>query len=349
MADQLQQLQDIQTNTFKQNKQLLDVNTNIAEQLKLQLEAIQAAKDAKTPVGFSYDKTLSGIATKDGFKFTDTPDFKLTMANGDIIKRDYKTLDEMINGLKDLVTKYPTEYLYNQAQSAIAMYSKINGVIPKLNGYLDITSLNYNTAGNTVYSMMQDLGKTVSQSKTAASYAEALAWDNAYKTGQLSENTKRYYDANMIMSGYSDNGAVYHVGSNQYGWLTKDLGDMLGSLVGIGKTDVSLGDTWYRYKNSLNDGSQGYRYPSYAVGTSYVPEDQLAQVHQGEAILPVDHAKIYRENGLNNGNDSNLLKELITEVKDLKSQNAILVDITDRYVQAEAQKDRKLRAEALSA
>jgi hypothetical protein len=34
--------------------------------------------------------------------------------------------------------------------------------------------------------------------------------------------------------------------------------------------------------------------PSYDEGTDFVPEDQVAEVHQGEAILPADEAAVYR-------------------------------------------------------
>src|ERR1039458_1901789 len=34
--------------------------------------------------------------------------------------------------------------------------------------------------------------------------------------------------------------------------------------------------------------------PSYGEGTTYVPEDQVAKVHEGEAVLPPEEAAQYR-------------------------------------------------------
>jgi hypothetical protein len=54
---------------------------------------------------------------------------------------------------------------------------------------------------------------------------------------------------------------------------TSGLGSFLGSIFGAGY-------------------SSGGNVPSYAVGTSYVPRDQLAMVHKGEAIIPADMNRI---------------------------------------------------------
>jgi tape measure domain-containing protein len=359
MAEQLQELQDIQSNTFKQNEQMLAINTNIAEQLKLQIKQIQDAKDAITPTEFAYDTSLSGIATNDGFKFTDLPDFAITMANGDVIRREYATLDEAIAGLKDLVAQYPTEYLYNQAKSAIDMYSKMGNIIPSLDNYLNLSTIKYNMVGSEVYTMMQDLGKSVEDSKMAASYAEALAWTNAKNSGQLSASQEQYLNQGMYWSGYSDTGRIYQVGQSDAFYFTRDLSELLGSLVGFGNSNITLDADWYRYVNNLSDGSQGYRYPSYDVGTSYVPEDQLAQIHKSEKIIDPQSSAILNKYGIKvnpMGGGTSYLMELVNEIKKLndktktiEAQNAILVDIIHKYVDAEDRKDRKARALEFSA
>lgn len=64
--------------------------------------------------------------------------------------------------------------------------------------------------------------------------------------------------------------------------------------------------------NSLN-----YKFPSYDVGTNYVPNDQLAMVHQGEAIIPAKYNKPYT------GNDNSALYDTISvmnqEIGNLRS------------------------------
>ena len=48
----------------------------------------------------------------------------------------------------------------------------------------------------------------------------------------------------------------------------------------------------------------GFKVPSYDVGTTFVPQDQLAMVHQGEAIIPRDLNPFTK--GTGSGNDASL-------------------------------------------
>jgi hypothetical protein len=60
-------------------------------------------------------------------------------------------------------------------------------------------------------------------------------------------------------------------------------------------------------------GSIGVKVPQFAVGTNYVPNDMLAMVHEGEAIVP----KAYNPSA--NGNDE-LMRVLIGEVTNLRAE-----------------------------
>lgn len=72
-------------------------------------------------------------------------------------------------------------------------------------------------------------------------------------------------------------------------------GGGLGGLIGIG---TSLAASYFAGGASTADPTAGGMYssygelnavPSYAVGTNYVPNDQLAMVHKGEAIIPAKY------------------------------------------------------------
>lgn len=62
--------------------------------------------------------------------------------------------------------------------------------------------------------------------------------------------------------------------------------------------------------------------PSFSVGANIIPQDMIAQVHKGEMIVPAKFNPA--TSGIRNGIDNNLVKELITEVRALRSENAQL-------------------------
>lgn len=79
----------------------------------------------------------------------------------------------------------------------------------------------------------------------------------------------------------------------------------------LGKTAYSIGRTIYSnlVAGVKGTGTVGYSPPAgsrqiapgvsaYAMGTSYVPYDQLAFIHQGEAVLTPNEASVYRAAGL---------------------------------------------------
>ena len=71
--------------------------------------------------------------------------------------------------------------------------------------------------------------------------------------------------------------------SGGWNWLADKVGGLVDSLLG-----------------GYNAGKQGDAYnpniPEYALGTNYVPHDQMAMVHEGEAIVPADLNKSFKSN-----------------------------------------------------
>jgi len=57
--------------------------------------------------------------------------------------------------------------------------------------------------------------------------------------------------------------------------------------------------------------------PKLAVGTNYVPEDQLAYIHEGEAVIP---KKFNSQEYFGNGNEetNSLLQTLIEKVENIE-------------------------------
>jgi hypothetical protein len=62
--------------------------------------------------------------------------------------------------------------------------------------------------------------------------------------------------------------------------------------------------------------------PAFAVGTNYVPKDMIAQIHEGEMIVPKAFNPVAAGNSfVKNDSDSALTKELLDEIKALRAEN----------------------------
>lgn len=61
-----------------------------------------------------------------------------------------------------------------------------------------------------------------------------------------------------------------------------------------------------------------YGVPQYAVGTNYVPNDQLAMIHKGEAIIPAKYNKPYTPPA-NNGELDSTISAMTQEIANLRS------------------------------
>ena len=79
------------------------------------------------------------------------------------------------------------------------------------------------------------------------------------------------------------------------------------SVLDIAKRVDALRDFWSR--------QFGVNLPSYAVGTPFVPEDQIAQIHQGEMIIPASAAAQLRKYGVGSQPDSGLQAEILSELR----------------------------------
>ena len=71
--------------------------------------------------------------------------------------------------------------------------------------------------------------------------------------------------------------------------------------------------------------------PKYDVGTNYVPNDQIAVVHQGEAIVPKKYNPIVNQNYINNFN-SNEVAYLLREIKDTLEEKEFNAFISEEEI-----------------
>jgi len=131
---------------------------------------------------------------------------------------------------------------------------------------------------------------------------------------------RQTYSASEIQTAASDIVGKYQT-SNGIDWNGADAA--------VGRAAIAAGVSSSQLAASLGV-SQSYilqrasdlGLPSFAIGTNYVPSDMVAQIHEGEAIVP----KAYNPaagNGRNNSNNNEQLEKLVecltTEVKRLQS------------------------------
>ncbi|WP_027477898.1 phage tail length tape measure family protein [Curvibacter gracilis] len=79
----------------------------------------------------------------------------------------------------------------------------------------------------------------------------------------------------------------------------------------------------FRYEDLLR-AAESVGVPRFAVGTNYVPQDMLALIHEGEAIVPKAYNPAAHALPQTNGATAELLTRLIAEVQALRAQTAQL-------------------------
>lgn len=117
---------------------------------------------------------------------------------------------------------------------------------------------------------------------------------------------------------------------NTWNWI----GDVIADAIPGGETSESRKQQRNRdaiKKNNPLLNSVNKLFPSYDVGTNYVPNDQLAMVHKGEAIIPAKYNKPY------NGNDNSVLYSVISdmnqEIANLRSLIQGGIPVSGTFVQ----------------
>lgn len=75
------------------------------------------------------------------------------------------------------------------------------------------------------------------------------------------------------------------------------------------------------------------KHPSYDVGTNYVPNDQLAYVHKGEAIIPAKYNKPVSLDNTATNRTNEEIRNLVNQVRELQSMVAQGIRINGEFVQ----------------
>lgn len=159
---------------------------------------------------------------------------------------------------------------------------------------------------------------TVSRSEMEALYGADWVANSGYTYGDQSRSA--LYQQN-IGSGQSE--AEYYAALRSAmekalseGQSAQWIADTIASTGTLADMAAAYGITAAQLEENLRKG--GANIPAFAVGTNYVPRDMLAQIHEGEAIVPKAYNPAANP-GMGGGSD-----ELLAEVRALRAEVAAL-------------------------
>lgn len=143
-------------------------------------------------------------------------------------------------------------------------------------------------------------GATVAVGKLAEMQTAFDRWFGNTQAGEVTRDKQVFGDAYWtrlagdMASFTGSDGAVSYIRASE-------------SLLDIAKRIPELRADWEK--------QFGISLPSYAVGTPFVPEDQIAQIHQGEMIIPASAAAQLRKYGIGSQPDNGLQAEILAELR----------------------------------
>ena len=112
--------------------------------------------------------------------------------------------------------------------------------------------------------------------------------------------------------------AAYYTGADGTDWAAADAA--LGrAAIANGVSSAQLAAALGKSQQSILDRAAELGLPSFAVGTNYVPRDMIAQIHEGEAIVPRAYNPAAGGGGANNDRLERLVEGLTAEFQRLQS------------------------------
>jgi methyl-accepting chemotaxis protein len=200
---------------------------------------------------------------------------------------------------------------------------------------------------SSIAGLKEQISGNLEQTKTYAEKIEEAYDDGSLsveQTAQQAENLKRWIEHDITRLKYLKDTDWYGSNADGIADLEEEINlyqQTLEKLTGETYTieldvDTSKAETkWYDFFNPIKSFQEATKLPeligellvkmsskgtsvnSYDVGTNYVPNDQLAMVHEGEAIVPKQfNSKEYFSNFSNNSETNELLMELIEITSD---------------------------------
>lgn len=156
--------------------------------------------------------------------------------------------------------------------------------------------------------------------------------DVASAWGQTPQQLQGYF-ANFGITSFGDAGQLsaieqrYAAIKNTLGSYTADPQATYQTARSRGWTQYDIAGAYRQHPSVVWDFFDKLGIPRFAVGTNYVPKDMLAQIHEGEAIVPKAFNPWAGAGA--GGNSDRLVQALIEEVRALRAQVADLLAAQD--------------------
>jgi hypothetical protein len=197
---------------------------------------------------------------------------------------------------------------------------------------------------STYYNGMSDAARTTYDADVARAYAASMA------AGGGENKSTGYYETGLgaDKQTYTDF-AQYQAVADSYQATISNAQTALNSVLGtVGQAynispdasslamQAAASGNSYSVADATSYYADMYKMPSYDVGTDYVPEDQIAQIHEGESILTRADSNMLRAlgrgqvpaaGGGSNVDNSALIQKLIEQNQRLIEQNKRVEDI----------------------
>lgn len=237
---------------------------------------------------------------------------------------------EGTNTVLETIKAYQTTY--ENSLNELNATNAVNASVAGMNTTLATMSANLTAYDSTMYGIMQELtnkynAEEALKRENIAAAAEAARLAAVAEQERIDAANKLAYENSNAFQLSGKNGATTNIGVGSYN--VQDLFGWKGltgfdELQGKFKIDLYIDPGLIGYRASYS-ASEGWsrddwsdpralenvesftisRLPGFAVGTDYVPQDMIAQIHEGEKITP----KAY------NGENEKLMEELIDQVK----------------------------------
>ena len=337
------------------NKSITSYNKNIEKSLKVDT----------TPLGLSDFKAGGLLKTADEISFRQSfkPD------NASSFNTELENLRKSLSYLS-LSTTDVSKYLNNLAKADSTTFNNIGeffksvGIDNKTyDFYKNASTGNFNAiqktrssydklfASNFGNAARKSLLNTDFYQKNYATYAEIPDADKMksffnHYTQSVTTNddffnmlnrAKKLVSTSKLLNSYASDGKIDIV--EKINLMSEDISKNTGFMSFLKDYHTvidkdTLDEVFNDIKKSLT--LEGYKLPSYDVGTSYIPKDQIANVHKGEMIIPRNFADSIRSGQLNLGaNNINYN----TDISSLKSELRLINDKLGKVI---AIQDRQL-------
>jgi len=251
-------------------------------------DSIQDLEEMKSLIGYSFN-TETGLVSYDQSKVTDLSKI------WDVLPKDVKNAYSALSGL---ATSQQSGYLSgkNTALGGLnaTMTKEQQDVITTSDDIASELSAIMDKQPNKYRWVIDGEGNTslvIDEKGTDAGIFSGQSWDAMY----YALASKGLAFSNYVSYSLDDNSAPVNIGG-----IEQDLLKIIVQEQGLltEQTQANTATTQYNYLLKLINSYKATALPSFDVGSAYIPNDMIAQVHQSEMIIDPQSSDVLRKYGI---------------------------------------------------